>query len=198
MRETYLEKKARIDAMEEEKNHIIFGLMGGTIQMIVGALNWLTAAGAWEVVCVCVAALGLLLVLPAIVVPAFLKYPYKAFRFFGNTMGKVIFAVILTALYCLFVLPVGLVLRRNREAQGYLSWEQESPEPRSLFADIDRSATQKTGRASYFGIVHRLLAVFAANRKFILIPIVIILVIVGLVLFLVSANVVTGFIYTIF
>ena len=198
MAESYIERKKRRDAIEEEKNHIIFGLMGGIILMLVGGLNWLSAGqGFGEIVCVCVTALGLLLVLLAIVVPALLRYPYKAFRFFGNTAGKAVFAILLTALYVLLILPVGLILRRKREAQGYFTWEQP-PAPRSLFRTIDHTAAAKTGKASYFGIVYRLLSIFAANRKFILIPIVIILVIAGLILFFVSSNVMTAFIYTIF
>jgi len=199
MTETYLERKTRRDAVEEEKNHIIFGLMGGIILMLAGGLNWLTATGAWEIACICIAALGLIFVLLAIVVPALLKYPYRAFRFFGNTMGKTIFSVILTVLYVLLILPVGLLQRRKRESQGYFTWEQPPPEARSMFADLARiGGPEKAGSASYFGIAYRLLAVFAANRKFILIPIVIILVIVGLVLFFVSSNVMTAFIYTLF
>jgi len=200
MAETYLDKKKRNDAMEEEKNHIIFGLMAGIILVIVGGLNWLSAQGPWETVCVCVAALGIAFVLLAIVVPALLKYPYKAFRFFGNTMGKVLFAVLLTVLYVLLILPIGLLLRRKREAQGYYAWGEEPPEPRSAFAQIEEKEgpAQKQGRASYFGIAYRLLSVFIANRKYILIPIVIILVIAGLILFFVSSNVMTAFIYTLF
>jgi len=115
-------------------------------------------------------------------------------------MGRIIFSVILTALYILFILPVGLFLRRKRETQGYFTWGQTPPAPRSMFADINqrKSPALKTGKASYFGIVYKLLSVFITNRKFILIPIVIILVIVGLVLFFVSSNVMTAFIYTIF
>jgi len=198
--ETYLTKKKRSDAVEEEKNRIIFGLMGGIILIAFGALNWLSATGLWEIACVCLAALGLLLVMLAVVVPAFLKYPYKAFRFFGNTAGKVVFAVVLAVLYFVFILPVGLILRRKREAQGYFTWKNTPPKPQSLFVAVtqtDGSATKKR-KASYLGITYQLFSVFAGNRKYILIPVVIILVIVGLVLFFVSSNVMTAFIYTLF
>ena len=200
MNKSYIEQKKARDAVEAEKNYIVFGLMGGIILMLVGVLRWLAADGFREVLYLCVCALGLVLFLLGIAVPGLLKYPYKAFRFFGNTVGRAVFATLLTVLYVLLILPVGLLLRRKREAQGYFTWTQEPPEPRSMFADLaqSKSPAQKSGKASYFEIVYRLLAGLIANGKMILIPIVIILVIAGLILFFVSSNVMTAFIYTIF
>ena len=200
MKKTYLELKKDRDILEKEKNQIIFGLMGGIILMAVGALNWLSSGpGVWEIVCICIAALGVIFFLLAIIVPAFLKYPYKAFRFWGNLVGKVLSAVVLAILYFLFIFPVGLFLRRKREEQGYFSWGDARPQPRSMFADLTQSENQPdSAKASYLGILYRLLVLFAANKKYVLIPAVIVLVIVGLILFFVSTNVVTGFIYTLF
>ena len=200
MNKSYIETKKERDAFEEEKNHIMFGLVGGVILVLAGALNWLSTTGFWAVVCVCVFALGVLLLLFALAVPSLLKYPYQAFLFWGNLVGKAVFTVILTILYCLFILPVGLLLRRKRQAQGYFAWDETRPEPRSLFTELPQTdrAKAKTGKASYFGILYNLLSVFVANRKFILIPVVILLVVVGLILFFVSSNVLTAFIYTLF
>jgi len=200
MKKTYIELKKDKDILEEEKNQIIFGLMGGIILMVLGALNWLTSGpGVWEIVCICIAALGAVFFLLAIIVPAFLKYPYKAFRAWGNFVGKILFSFVLAILYLLFIFPVGLFLRRKREEQGYFTWDGTPPPPHSIFADLTQSENQaRTTKASYLGILYRLLALFAANRKYILIPAVIVLVIVGLILFFVSTNVVTGFIYTLF
>jgi len=198
LNEPYIERKKQRDTMEEQKNESIFGLMGGLILMAAGALNWLSATGPWEVVCICIFAIGFIFFLLGIVVPAFLKYPYRAFRFWGNAAGKALFAAVLAVLYCLLVFPIGLFMRRKREEQGYHSWNKEPPKPRSMFADIKQTQPLKKTKASYFGILYSLLSVFIINRKFILIPATIILVIVGLVLFFVSSNVVTAFIYTIF
>jgi len=197
---TYLEKKKRGDALEEEKSRIVFGLAGGVLLMLAGALNWLNCEpGPWEIVCVCVFALGAILALLAVVVPAFLKYPYIAFRFWGNLVGKVIFAAVLAVIYCLLVFPAGLLVRRKRGAQGYAVWDQTQQQPRSMFTDTaGTDGFSRQARASYLGILLRLISGFAANGKYVLIPAVIVLVIVGLILFFVSSNVATAFIYTLF
>jgi len=195
-----MERKKQSDAFEELKSQIIFGLMGGAILMAAGALNWLSSyKGPREIACICIFTLGAVFFLLAVIVPSLLKYPYKAFRFFGNTVGKAIFAAMLAILYFLFIFPVGLFLRRKREAQGYFAWDGAPPQPRSMFADIVQThGPPHAAKASYFGILYKLLSVFAANRKYILIPAVIVLAIVGLILFFVSSNVMTAFIYTIF
>jgi len=196
----YMERKKQNDEMEELKNETIFGLMGGILLVLVGALNWLTAQDFWETVCLCAAALGLLFFVLGIVVPAALKYPYKVFRFWGNLVGKVIFAVVLAALYAVLIFPVGLLQRRKREAQGCCSWDKTPPELHSAFVDIMQTDNPKakSGRTSYFGILYQLFSGLVTNRRFILIPVVVILVIVGLVLFFASSNVMTAFIYTLF
>lgn len=197
---TYLEKKEYSDAMEELKNETIFGLMGGIILMAVGVLNWLSAAKPWDVIFICVFFLGLAFLLLGVAAPSLLKYPYKAFRLWGNAVGKAVFAVLLAVLYFPLIFPVGLFLRRKRETQGYFAWKQAQPEPRSAFSDIARAdgAAASPRRASYWGILYQLFSGLITNRKFILIPAVVILVIVGLILFFVSSNVMTAFIYTLF
>lgn len=198
MAESYLERKKRRDDMEELKNETIFGLMGGILLMLVGAVNWLMATGLREVACVCSFALGFLAFALAIAVPSLLKYPYKAFRFLGNAAGKAVFAAVLTVFYFLLVFPIGLFLRRKREEQGYFTWNAAQPKPRSTFLGIPRAAGSKAGKASYFGILYNLVSGFVTNGKAVLIPVVVILVILGLILFFVSSNVITAFIYTIF
>jgi len=200
MAESYIERKKQRDALEEQKNHIIFGLMGGVILAALGVFRWLSATGIWELLYPLIAGIGLLFILLAIVVPIALKYPYKAFRFFGNCVGKAIFAVILTILYIVIIFPVGLLLRRKREAQGYFAWDQAQPKPRSMFAELEQAQDRasKSKKATYLGIVLNLFSGLLTNRKYILIPAVVILVIVGLILFFVSSNVVTAFIYTFF
>jgi len=199
--EPYLERKKQRDDLEELKNKSIFGLMGGVILMVAGALKWLSTERPWDIFYVCVFALGAVFFILGFAVPDLLKYPYKAFVFWGNLVGKAVFAVVLTVLYFLFIFPVGLAVRKKRAAQGYFVWEQDAPEPRSMFretAETESRGKSKAGRASYFSITYKLFSAFAANGKYILIPAVIALVIIGLILFFVSSNVMTAFIYTIF
>lgn len=200
MKKSYLELKKDKDALEEEKNYSVFGLMGGIILMAVGALNWLSSGpGKWEIIYICIAALGLIFFLLALIVPTFLKYPYKVFRAWGNLVGKAVFVVVLAILYFLFIFPIGLLLRHKRETEYYFTWGDNPPKSRSVFADLAQQETKvHAAKTSYLGILYRLLALFVANKKYILIPAVVVLAIVGLVLFFVSANVMTGFIYTIF
>ena len=113
---------------------------------------------------------------------------------------KTLFAALLTILYCLLIFPIGLLLRGKREAQGYVCWDQARPEPRSMFMEINQVDTHMQGaaKASYFGVLYRLFSIFIANKKMILIPALIMIVLLGLILFFVSSNVMTAFVYTIF
>ena len=201
--QSYLQRKRQNSAREEEKNQIIFGLMGGVILMIAAALTWLSSQkGLREIVCIFIFALGVLFFMLAIVVPSLLKYPYKAFRFWGNLVGRAVFTIVLTILYFLLVFPVGLLLRRKRAGQGYYAWAQAQPKARSMFIDIAQTDIHNDSpmamKASYFLILYKLLAVFIANKKYVFIPVVVLLTIAGLILFFVSSNVMTAFIYTLF
>jgi len=199
MTATYLEQKQRRDAMARRKDESVFGLVSGLLLLSAGAIRWLSAADAWDIASLCLAGLGLAFFLLGMAAPSLLRWPYRGFRFFGNLMGKAVFAVVLTALYLLLVLPVGLLSRRKRLAQGYVTWDKTPPKAQSMFADWNPTGSGgKDGGSSYFGILYRLLALFIANRKIILIPVLVVLVLVGLILFFVSSNVVTAFVYTLF
>jgi len=197
---TYLEQNRSRAERELEKNRSIFGLMGGTILVLFGGLAWLSATpgSIWSAVFVGLVALGFVVFALGLIAPALLKYPYKAFRAWGNFMGKAVFSIILAVIYVVFVFPVGLLLRNKRGESGYAAWQQPSSCSRSTFCDIANIETSNIASTSYLGIMHRLLCAFVANKQYVLIPVVVVLVLLGLVFFFISSNVVTAFVYAIF
>jgi len=195
----YLERKKQNDEKELEKNHIIFGLMAGFILIVVGFLLWLTVTSRlWAMMLLCVIGLGGVLLLLAIIAPALLKFPCKAFRAWGKLMGRVIFTAVLVMVYFLLIVPVGLGMRRKQENQGYAQWNETPPKLCSTFCAMPNINPTQAEKTSYFNIVQKLLALFVASKHYLMIPALIIMVLLGLVFFFTTSNVVLVFVYAIF
>jgi hypothetical protein len=87
-----------------------FGFVVGGVFLALGL--WTLWRGSWPLpVSRTVAAGGLLLVLLAATMPAWLVYPRKAWMALAELLGFVSTRVILGAVFFLVVLPLGLVMR---------------------------------------------------------------------------------------
>jgi hypothetical protein len=149
---------------------------------------WTTAAIAGVVI------LALTLVAPVTIAPA-----EKALRFAGQSLFKALLSALLVVIYFVFFVPLGRALRKR---YPLTSWSDAAPdlgvtgwEEKRLQRTAAREGEQ---RRPLLLLPLLLLSYLARERQFVLMPVVLLLVILGLVLLFVQTSAIAPFIYTLF
>lgn len=205
MTESYLQAKRRREACEEQKGEIVFGLLGGFLLLVLGVMNnWPIDRqfGFFTVMSYVFIAAGLCFILVAVVVPALLKWPYKGFVFLGRKIGGAVLMVLLTVIYGLIVLPVGLLFRHKRKQAGFYSWTGSFPYKDASFETMgakEQKGFESPVPAQLPGKIYMLFETLVRNKRVFLIPAAVLLILLGLILFFAASNIVFNFfIYTLF
>ncbi len=203
MTDSYILMKKQRDELDEIKNQTLFGLVSGAILISIGFISFLTAKpGSINYLYLLEIIAGGTLFFCAVIIPQLLQYPYKLFYFATNKIGNMIFKLLLSVIYFLFILPVGmLVYRRKRRLYGFYSWKQISMQSISTFSrkkEHSYGVNAGNKKASYQKTIFGLLGNLMSNKRYILIPVVLFMAFLGLLLFFLSSHVLTMFVYTLF
>lgn len=201
MKDLYLTVKEQRKSLEDMKNQILFGFMFGWLLFVLGAVWYFSVSGFYEIICAFLCLIGVTLVFLGFFIPSALKHPYKVFSFFGEKVGNVIFKVILSLIYVLLILPVGLVVKKKRPQFGIYAWDNEFCGQENAFVKTSEYKEKGPDESVAFPKllnIYRLMGRIINNKWYIIIPATSLMIILGLILFFASANVVSFFIYTIF
>jgi len=189
-------RKLRLDE-RKVKDSSLFGLASGTMLILISFLRWIVSysnmAYLWEVLGV----IGFFLFMSGALVPQCITWFYNRICCIGNKIGNIIFSTLLFIVYGFFVIPTSLFMRNRKNNYSYILWDDEyKGEETSCFSPWrqKQKVEAKGIRGAAFGLIQYLIF----NGKIIFIPVVIILLIIGIVLFFVSSSVVAPFIYTLF
>ena len=110
-----------------------FGLTVGGIFLLLGLVSWYRGH---EIPPRVLWTLGILLVAPALIVPAWLEPVERLWMQMAGVLGAINSRIILTALYYAVIAPIGVVLRRFRDPLDRrlddgrsTNWIKRTPEP---------------------------------------------------------------------
>jgi len=202
---SYLQTKQQREAYENQKGEIVFGLLGGFILLVFGIMNNWPIYGSFNVFAIMsyiIISIGLILILLGIVAPALLRLPYKGFVFIGKKIGSALLLLLLTVIYGLMVLPVGLFMRKKRKHLGFFTWTGNFPYEETSFEaikDWDKTDAEGSIKSPFLKNIYKLFGTLVRNKRAFLIPATVVLVLLGLILFFAASNVVFNFfIYTLF
>lgn len=199
----YLQRRHQREAWISLKQQIGFGyivsgflfIFGGLKAAIVFTLNdpvWLTMM--W------IGAAGILVTL---VFPSAWALPERMFRKLAGFIGHVVFSILLTALYIIFFLPVGIVLRGFRGRDPIYAWREEPPGKREGWHAKVVDTVGDTHSATQ-NVRHTLLqpffvlTFFIQRGQYLIIPALILMLALGLLLFFVQTSPLAPMIYTLF
>lgn len=190
----YMRELKKRRQLKQTKNSSFCGQLGGVLLMGYGLSGWLECDRERDVLFLSLAAAGAVMLLLGLLIPDVLNRPCKIFMWFGNTIGKIVFSLLLAVVYGVIIFPFGLVWRKKRAEFGFadsgeLSRDTGLPQG---FGDWNYEGSQRIG-----GIL-RLLGYFVDRKDYLLLPLIVILVGIGIVLFFVSSSVAAPFIYTLF
>lgn len=206
----YLRALGERRAAERIKHLAGFGLVVGGICLLVGgSFLWREVGlrefwGFWAWLWVMLVGLGVVLAISAVLAPALLQGPYRAWMALGHFQGRVVMVVLLTIIYGLIITPLGFFVRCVRGPRQFLAWDAGARPPRhsgwQLLATHPVESTCEPGhrRRSLPELLLSTLQFFHARGQHLALPVIALLLILGLILFFANGSVLAPFIYTLF
>ena len=182
-----------------------FGQAMGWSLFLAGGFFWFCVVSSVDWFWLCLMLAGLVLLALSIVVPESLARPCHWWMTLARWQGWLVMTVLLTIVYFTLVTPVGWLIRTRNGTNPFLAWDTEPPdskvtpgwEPITTEA-ILHSKHNSTRRRSLPRLLLNSLNFFIERGHFLLLPILIALLTLGLLLFFVQGSVLAPFIYTIF
>jgi hypothetical protein len=145
--------------------------------------------------------LGIAHLVAAVVLPQVLAWPERVWMTIARWQGHVVMTVLLTTVYFLLLWPAGQFSRRYK--RGFVQWSDQPPETATAWQPIDLAGEESPAIASARSrslplLLAGVIGFFFRRGNYILLPIIILLIVLGLVLFIVQNSVLAPFIYPLF
>lgn len=174
-----------------------FGLITGLILSAVFGLRAICSTGLLKTIFLIPTAIGFILFLLGGFNAPMLIPLSKAFRKAASSIGTFILRIILLPVYLMLLIFSLFGKKSTAKKYEFFSWDTYNNAPETSFLPYEY-VQSKPHRSALLGTLNSIFFVFAKNKQFILIPLVIILLILGLVFFFLSSSSVFGFVYTLF
>lgn len=173
-----------------------FGIVTGLIFLTTGIYQTLCTTGFLNLIFIIMTALGSALLFIGSFFPLVLKnivrYANKAF----SAIGAIVIKILLIPIYMVMTLINIFNRKRYSKKFSFYKWN-ETDKITSSFSDYDASEHQKS-KYAIIDIISNVFSYFIGNRMFILLPVIVVLMILGMILFFASSSAVFSFVYTLF
>jgi hypothetical protein len=209
-RGSYLAQLEERRDAEATRKQIGFGLILGWGLMLLSAFQYFCVPSRldplWEVLSI----LGGVAIGVALLVPSLLRWPERAWMALGQVMGKVVMTILLSVIYFTMFWPAGVISRLREGSRSFHSWQSGAsgahegasgahegwnPLARREAGEELGARTRARSMPLLFGEV---LGFFFRQGHYIVLPILVMVLCLGLILFFVQSSVLAPFIYTIF
>jgi hypothetical protein len=197
----YLQRLALRREAAEVRRLIAYGLTLGWILTLVAGFLFFCVKSRLDWLWCSLMVLGFMHLVAAVILPQALVWPERIWMTIARWQGHIVMTVLLSAVYYLLLWPASRLSRPT--ADGFFHWDQQPPDTKSDWQLIKPYGDERQafGGSHYRGLPILLLSVigfFARRGNYILLPIVILLIVLGLVLFIVQSSVLAPFIYPLF
>ena len=118
-------------------------------------------------------------------------------KIIANFIGKFILKIILVPFYLILFIVSLFFKKKTSEKYEFYSWNSPSDAPKPEYLKFE-TVEIKPHRSSMLGTLNRIVYVFAKNKLYFLVPLVVLLLVLGLIFFFLSSSSVFGFVYTLF
>lgn len=195
----YLHRRAARRAQEALKQQAVFGIVLGMAGMLYGLLGYLAGIALPDFLYLAIFAAGLTLLGIGLACPRVIRRPSELFRHAMNGVGHGVFTVLLTCIYYVLVVPLGFFRRRSKPWSPFVRWENSMPKSAAWSPKITQTIFhERAGAANLVGSACNVVLYFARHGNWLLIPLLVILLSLGLILFFVQTSALAPFIYTLF
>lgn len=191
--EQQYKEKCTIRSVNESS---IVAIIFGIVMLFYGAFKAMCTIGLLCILFNLFACFGVVLIAFGAFFPLLLKKPLEQIRNVLSYVGRSILKIFLIPIY-LFMSLINLFKHKKYEKLFVFSrWEDEST-VESSFSDYKKYGA-KSGRFAVLDVVQRVLVLFASYKMYVFLPVVIVLIFLGAILFFASSNAVFSFVYTLF
>lgn len=198
---SYADRRYAREAKLALKRQIVFGLVLGGLGCVVGYLKTYideyASASIWSPVMVT----GIILVLVSLIAP-WLITPLEGFgRLAFGKLGKTILAALLSVIYFVVIFPVGILMKAFQSAgAGFAhSWSEASSD---VFPEWTKKqshyTTTENKKTSMILQPAKIIRFFIQNGSWFMLPVLVILIALGLIMFFAQTSAFAPFIYTLF
>jgi hypothetical protein len=205
-RHGYLQQLALRREAAEIRRLIAYGLTIGWILTLVAGFLFFCVKSRLDWLWCSFIVIGILHLAAAVVLPQALIWPERIWMAIARWQGHIVMTVLLSFVYYLLLWPAGRLSRSS--ATGFFRWAEQPPVTTTAWQAIELSGNEFSGseppgslRSRSRGLPLLLFSVigfFVRRGNYILLPIVILLIVLGLVLFIVQSSVLAPFIYPLF
>jgi hypothetical protein len=199
-RQSYLEQLALRREATAIREQTAYGLvMGWMLTLVAGFLFFCVPSQVDWLWATCMA-LGVLHLVAAVIVPQSLAWPQRIWMTIARWQGWLVMNVLLTVIYFALIWPASFFDRKR--IRGFLQWEHQPPAEPTAWLPIEATGEIAENAASHYRslplLLASLIAFFFRRGNYLLIPIIILMVVLGLILYFVQSSALAPFIYTLF
>ena len=201
----YARRLAERRELEEIRQLANFGLTLGCVFSLLGGFIWFCVVSRIDWFWWGMMTSGLVLMFLGTVLPQSLYWPQRLWMGLAHLQGQFMMNILLTIVYFLMLWPLGIWERRKRGGtHPFYSWKDSAPLLKSGWEELPESsrsavpdAPLKTGSRSLIGLFAEALRFFTERGHYLLLPILLILLLLGLILFFVQTSALAPLIYTV-
>lgn len=197
----YLARRACRVQDQTVRAQIVYGLTIGWVLTLGGGFLYCCVPSALDALWAGLIVVGTAHLAAAVIVPQVLSVPQRLWARLAHWQGAFLMKLLLAAIYFLLIWPAGWLTRRQQH--GFIRWSDAPPAGTSAWQPVLEQPGEASHRLS--GSSHSLLylavgvlAFFIRRGNYLLVPILIVLLIVGLALYFVQSSALAPLIYTLF
>jgi hypothetical protein len=204
-RSRYLRRLDERRERDEIRQLTNFGLTIGWLFTLLGGFCWFCVIsqidGFWR----CLMTAGLVLLFLGTVLPQLLYWPHRLWMGLAHLQGRLVMTVLLTVVYVGLMSPLGWWERKRRGgSHPFHSWDRTPPTLTTSWEALPQTApdaiayeAKRSGSRSLLSLLAETLMFFAERGHYLLLPVLLFLLLLGLILFFVQTSALAPFIYTI-
>jgi hypothetical protein len=201
LRRTYLQRLALRREAAEIRRLIWYGLTVGWILTLVAGFVFFCVKSRLDWLWCSLMLLGIGHLVLATALPQALAWPERIWMAIARWQGHIVMSVLLSVVYYLLLWPAS---RLSRSAgAGFFRWGEQPSATTTAWQAIKLSADEPQGSSQSRSrglpiLLFSVIGFFVRRGNYILLPIVVLLIVLGLVLFIVQSSVLAPFIYPLF
>lgn len=196
---SYLDGHLQRQLLDEIRHSAAFGQILGTASGLYGWFGYFIGTGHPDAFYLAFCFAGAFLLLAGLACPLWLSKAAAVFRSLTGKIGHLVFQALLVVVYAVLLTPLGLLVRaKNRFPAA--RWENAPAahgrgwQPKTTHTLVQDSSS----KTSMWFIFYMTLRHFALHGQWFLIPLVVLLLSLGIVLFFAQTSAIAPFIYTLF
>ncbi len=200
-RSRYMQQLSLRREAAEVQRLVMYGLTLGWIFFLVGSFLLCCVPSRFDWLWTAVALVGLAHLALAVIIPQALAWPERVWMTIARWQGHLVMTVLLTIVYFALIWPASRVSRRYQ--RGFFGWQGKQPDTKTAWETMDLRAVDspsvsRSGYRSLPVLLAGIIGFFFRRGNYILLPIIVLLILLGLVLFIVQNSVLAPFIYPLF